>query len=59
MKRSRPRGKAPAGKRWCEYSGWVDDDGCAAPSPNGVNIDHTLVDTTPGGTVHQVMFNMR
>ena len=49
----RPRGKAPAGKRWCVHNGWVDND---PPSPDGVNIDHTVVGTTPGGTLHQVVY---
>ena len=48
-----PRGKAPAGKHWCVRSGWIDYD---PPSPHGVNIDHTVVGTTPGGTLHQVVY---
>ena len=52
----RPRGSAPVGKRWCESRGWIDNDECARPSPTGRNIDHTLVDTTPGGTLHQTVY---
>ena len=48
----RPRGKAPAGKHWCVRSGWIVD--YDRPSPHGVNIDHAIVGTTPGGTLHQV-----
>tara|TARA_B110001452_G_scaffold247570_1_gene233718 strand:- start:1196 stop:1384 length:189 start_codon:yes stop_codon:yes gene_type:complete len=34
-------------------NGWVDND---PPSPDGVNIDHTVVGTTPRGTLHQVAY---